>query len=101
HIAGLSGGEVLDLAGSGVELTLAGDDGDAEAAAIGVGELLAELFRLGKDFDADSRRPKLRRQPQIVVEAVFIEVSNDYGRGRANFGDQAQLFESGEQTIES
>ena len=53
-------GQVFDLALAGGEFALAGDDGDAEAFAVGVLELLAELGRLGVDLDGEAGGAELR-----------------------------------------
>ena len=43
----VAAGEIFDLALAGGEFALAGDHGDAEALAVGVLQLLAELFGSG------------------------------------------------------
>ena len=50
----VSARQVFHLALAGGEFALAGDDGDAEAFAVGVLQLLAEFGRLGIDLDGEA-----------------------------------------------
>ena len=52
--------QILDLALAGGEFAFAGDHGDAEAFAVGVLELLAELGGLGVDLDGEAGGAELR-----------------------------------------
>ena len=88
------------MADAALELVAAGDQGDAEAAAVGVFQLLAELLRVGKHLDADAGRPQRGRQPQIVVQAVLVEERNQHRGGRRNLLDHAQLFHRRQQPVE-
>ena len=69
----LAAGEVFHLALARGEFVVAGDERDAEAALVGVLELLAELLRLGIDLDAEPGGAQLRGELQVVVEARGVE----------------------------
>ena len=86
-------GKVFDLAGAGGELPFAGDESDAEAAAVGVLKLLADFFGLGEELRADPGGADCLSDFQIGGELVFVEIHDQDGGGGADFFNQAQLFE--------
>ena len=76
--------------------------GDAEAAAVGVLELLAELLGFGIDLDAEAGGAQLRGQSEVVAEAGGVEVGDeDLGRRARPARSCFELFHRGQQAIEA
>src|SRR5438270_11725212 len=70
-------GEIFELAVAGGELVFAGDEGDLEAAAVGVFELVLETFWFGIKLDAQAGRSQSGSQLQIVVQPFGDEVNDE------------------------
>src|SRR4051794_24403069 len=73
NVASLAARQILELARAGGEFAVAGNDAEPKAAAIGISELLAELFRLREKFDADSCGANRGCEQEIVIEPILIE----------------------------
>ncbi len=86
---------------AGGEFVFAGDDRHAEAAAVGVFQLLAQFFRLRVHFHAEASSAQLGGQPQILVQSGGIEIGNENLRRRRHFRQHAQLFHAGQQAIQT
>ena len=86
-------GQIFDLALPGGKLVDAEYEGDAKATAVGVLELLAQLFRLRIEFNTDAGCTKPSCQSQVVVAVLAGKERDEYGSRRRRNVEAAKLLQ--------
>src|SRR4051812_21460236 len=76
--------QVLDLPDPLVEFVRSGEQGDAEAAFLGVLQLLADFLGLGKDLDTQSTGTQLSGQSLVFADAVGLKQDHEDLRRRTS-----------------
>ncbi len=94
-------GELLDLPDAFVDFIRAGDEGDPESLFLGIGELSAEFFGFGIDFNADARLAKLACLGLVGAQVIGAELHQQHRGSGGYAGNQVEFFHGSQQSIQS